>query len=763
MATWFNTFSVDSNGNLLQIDELIAMHSGERPVPPVPPRPVTDLPDNAIQFRFSNASYVPSSLSGSWYRIEETTENVWNCELHNASESELFAGAFADRSETEVDILGTGKMTGITDVSSMFKGCTALTGVGIMEFPDATDMSGMFDGCTALSETGTMYMDRVQDASGMFRGCTSLTSARISGTPVCTDMSHMFSGCENLTSVTIEDTARVTNMAYMFAYCHSLEELPMMDTGKVITMECFCGDDRDTGSSPMALRTIPAYDTHSCMNFASAFEHCAEIVTVPKMNTSSATTMRLMFAYCEKLEYVPDLSTPNVTRMDHMFRNCYSLPSLPAMDTSKVSNFSHFAHRCYSLESFPAYDTSSATVLSRIASCCPKLTSFPVINTSKATTIDGMLCGHGANYDTEHPMHIATLPAFDFSNVENAENAFGNNVALLHVPEYHMPKVTDVSNMYLDCINVESGIYEAYAQFRDMATPPASVANFAKNCGTNSETGSIETSVIPSTWGGTGVSLPAYTLRFSFSNTDYNPSTVVSKGSWSKVETEEGNIWDWTYENSSWYDVFYGKFTNANNRVDILGSGDLSGVTTMQYMFATSSALRNVTLMQCAPNMSYCFQAGSSGSKLEQCIIAGMERTTNLESTLSGNSSMTNCRLIGHIGVGSNTVNMTSILAMCTSMEEITPFDTSHASDLHDAFSRCTSLKHVPYIDLSSAIRVDNMFLSTVNVESGSYALYQQMASMQTVPGRHENCFSSCGSNTENGRIELELIPDGWK
>ena len=211
-----------------------------------------------------------------------------------------------------------------------------------------------------------------------------------------------------------------------------------------------------------------------------------------------------MFAHCSKLTHIQDMTTPKLSSAQQMFRECYSLVSLPFMNTSKVKSFTHFAHRCYALESFPAYDTSSATDLSRLASCCPKLTAFPLLNTSKATTIDGMLTGHSANYTTEYKMHIAELPAFDFSNVVNAEDAFGNNESLKHVPTYIMPKVTDVSNMYLDCPNVESGIYQAYATYSSMTTPPTNTANFAKNCGTNTETGSAELAQIPASWGGTG-------------------------------------------------------------------------------------------------------------------------------------------------------------------------------------------------------------------------------------------------------------------
>ena len=793
MAVLFNTFKFDKMGNLLQIDDIIALNPNPPippmppvpPEPPVPPRPSSGLADNVMQFRFSGDSYDPSQLPGAWSKVTDTEGNVWNCELHGDDLTGTFKNKFNNPSDTYVELVGTGYMAGVTRAANLFSGCTALTKVGIINFSDTEYVMEMFSGCTALASVEPLYLDGNGNVKGMFKGCsalteievvrapdtwtmeaflqdcTSLITARLNMTSSCKYITRVTSECTSLTTIDLGDTSNIRDMAIAFYNCANLVAVSPIDAGRC-----------DNYASYMfynckKLTSIQISNTGKIQDMDYMFYGCINLETLPPLDVASLVNAKYMFAHCEKLKAVEFIHTAKPTDVTQMFRNCYELKSLPFMNTSRARSFSHFAHRCYSLESFPAYDTSSATELSRIASCCPKLTSFPLLNTSKATDIGSMLAGHGASYETDYVMHIAELPAFDFSNVTNAENAFGNNHALKHIPAYSMPKVTDVSNMYLDCPNVESGLYKAYAMYRDMATPPATTANFAKNCGSATETGSLEASVIPSTWGGTGISLPPYTLRFKFSDAEYDPtiSSGVTKGSWTKVSGESDNLWDWTYENSNWDDAFYNKFSTLSNQVDILGSGDLSQVTSMQYMFESSPAIHSIKLMHGAPNMyCFCLQGGGNGGGPESIVIAGLERTTNLHQAFYSCSNLTTLELIGDIGVGHNDVDMYSMCMQCTKLPYLRPLDTSHASNLQDAFRVMLQLKSVPPFNVDSATNVNSMLLLNPKVETGSYALYQKLAALpDTQLVDHAYCFQNCGTGTETGSAELALIPDGWK
>lgn len=87
---------------------------------------------------------------------------------------------------------------------------------------------------------------------------------------------------------------------------------------------------------------------------------------------------------------------------------------------------------------------------------------------------------------------------------------------------------------------------------------------------------------------GASTKLPANTLRFLFSKSDYDPTVagVGSTGTWQKVDTAAANVWDWTNETADWSESFKGAFPDADNEVSVIAAGDTSSVTKMENLFA---------------------------------------------------------------------------------------------------------------------------------------------------------------------------------
>lgn len=128
----------------------------------------------------------------------------------------------------------------VTDMGSMFYGCSALTELSLPESFDTssvTDMSYMFAACYALTELtlpNSFDTSKVTDMDLMFQNCSNLTSLDLSGwnTGNVTDMEAMFQGCSSLTELTLPesfDTSRVTDMYRMFFGCSSLERITYGD------------------------------------------------------------------------------------------------------------------------------------------------------------------------------------------------------------------------------------------------------------------------------------------------------------------------------------------------------------------------------------------------------------------------------------------------------------------------------------------------------------------------------------------------------
>lgn len=126
-------------------------------------------------------------------------------------------------------------VTGMTDASYIFFGCSNLTSLNLSNFntSSVTDMSNMFDGCENLESVDVSGFDtsRVTSMYFMFNNCSDLTSLDLSGFDVSqvTAMGYMFMGCSDLASLELGDfsSSNVTNINGMFSGCSSLTNLDL--------------------------------------------------------------------------------------------------------------------------------------------------------------------------------------------------------------------------------------------------------------------------------------------------------------------------------------------------------------------------------------------------------------------------------------------------------------------------------------------------------------------------------------------------------
>ena len=145
---------------------------------------------------------------------------------------------------------------------------------------------------------GTVLLDtsQVTNMNSMFNGCSNLTEVPTLNTSQATDMSYMFSSCSNLTKVSLLDTADVTNMNSMFKGCSKLIDVPELNTSKVtgIGMQYMF-------QGCTSLTTIPLLNTSKVTTMRSMFYGCTSLTTIPLLNTSAVTSMNDMFSSCTSL------------------------------------------------------------------------------------------------------------------------------------------------------------------------------------------------------------------------------------------------------------------------------------------------------------------------------------------------------------------------------------------------------------------------------------------------------------------------------
>lgn len=233
--------------------------------------------------------------------------------------------------------------------------------------------------------------------------------------------------------------------------------------------------------------------------------------------------------------------------------------------------------------------------------------------------------------------------------------------------------------------------------------------------------------------------LPPNTLRFRFSQSSTDPTTIENNGgTWTKVTDSDSNDWDWTCTDTAWNRKFTGSTrqglltNNLDPDIQIIAAGDTSSVTNISEMFRNCNTLTNVSLFDTSnvTNMSYAFY---------QCNL--------LTSLPEFNTS--------------NVTNMKEMCDGCVSLTNISLFDTSNVTNMSSMFQACTSLTEIPLFDTSKVTTMSNMCYGCLKVNSGALALYNQAKDTGKVTS-HNNTFYNCGLNSSTGIVDLNQIPKSW-
>ena len=245
----------------------------------------------------------------------------------------------------------------VTNMSSMFYGCSSLTSLDLSSFNtlNVTNMSSMFDGCSSLTSLDLSSFNtlNVINMSSMFYICSSLTSLDLSSfnTLNVTNMSSMFYICSSLTSLDLSsfNTSNVTNMSSMFGDmfggCSSLTSLDLnnFNTSNVTNMSSmFCG------CSSLTSLDLSNFNTSKVTDMSSIFANCSSLTNLDlsSFNTSNVTAMGSMFYRCSSLKSL-DLSNFNTLNADmrYMFYECTKIQlKITIMNSNLTSNFRMFTN-----------------------------------------------------------------------------------------------------------------------------------------------------------------------------------------------------------------------------------------------------------------------------------------------------------------------------------------------------------------------------------------------------------------------------------
>ena len=192
----------------------------------------------------------------------------------------MFGWFFYYKALTTIEGLEYLNTENVTNMGSLFKGCSALTELDLTHFNTAnvTYMGQMFEGCATLKtlDLKSFNTTNVEGFYDMFRGCIALETIDLSNfnTSNVKSMFAMFYQCSALKSIDLKsfNTSNVTNMTSMFADCKALTSLDLrsFDMEKVEQMvHMFSGCKK--------LSSIVSDKTWQCLYSEDMFKGCTQL------------------------------------------------------------------------------------------------------------------------------------------------------------------------------------------------------------------------------------------------------------------------------------------------------------------------------------------------------------------------------------------------------------------------------------------------------------------------------------------------------
>ena len=348
-----------------------------------------------------------------------------------------------------------------TSCSHWFKDCIYLTrieGIWNLNTENVTDMSSMFLGCSSLSSLDLTNFDtgNVTDMSRMFIGCRDLTSLDVTNfnTEKVTDMSSMFQNCYDLTSLDVSNfnTSKVTNMCFMFFGCHKLTSL---NVSKFNTTEVTDMSDMFDDCYALTSLDLTNFDTGKVKDMLCMFYGCSALTTIYASNkfvTDKVTDNGSeMFYGCKNLKGYDD------SKIDYNYANCgtdgYFTPGCAYSEFDNATGTLTFRYKGVKPEG--AYGLNEGRNLpdwNNLGTNVKKVVFDASFASARPTNCYGWF---------KDFTNLTTIEGFEYLNTENVTNMTGvfngcSALTSLDLTNFNTAKVTDMKLLFANCSALES-------------------------------------------------------------------------------------------------------------------------------------------------------------------------------------------------------------------------------------------------------------------------------------------------------------------
>ena len=443
-----------------------------------------------------------------------STEDVTTplCTSINNKPIVSMSNMFTESQTTSIDT-SSFDTSNVTNMYSMFLGCTSLTELDVSGFDthNVTNMGQMFNACTSLTELDLSSFDtfKVTSIGNMFTGCSGLTKIDLStfNTSNVTSFGAMFANCSNLTEINISgfDMRKVSSFCStaggFFSSTTSLKKINMSNMKLPSDMSNAIFRCGSTLSSPIEEIDVTGWDLRKTTNALGMLGSSGSngtggtglkrIIGLDTWDTSHITNMNSMFMALKSLESVDvsSFDTSNVTDISYMFQDLATIERLDIsnFDTSKVTkDYGGFLSGCTNLKSLNLDNLTVNSMPGGLLSGLPSLKTLSVKNwvipstfkngffrsmssgssieeidvtgwdLSKTTDITALFAGDEEYGNGTELKRIIGLDTWNTSKITTMKDLFRDLPSLekLDLSGWDTSNVTDTDTMFVGCTSV---------------------------------------------------------------------------------------------------------------------------------------------------------------------------------------------------------------------------------------------------------------------------------------------------------------------
>ena len=664
---------------------------------------------------------------------------------------------------------------------------TTIEGLENLNTSEVTNMSSMFSGCSSLTELNLSNFNtsKVTSMSSMFSNCSGLTSLNLSNfnTSAVTNMSSMFSGCSGLTSLNLSNfnTSKVWNMDSMFSGCSVLKTILNPNTWRCEqSQDMFKGCTQLNGAVEYDASKVNVWMANPTTGYFTDPNRKLEAYVLQSENQHTLTfyydnNRKLHSGKTWDIDQKSSSSTPAWAGTNEHPNNVFTKvvfdASFKDFRPTTTNSWFYNLKALTTIEGLENLNTSAVTDMSVMFWGCSRLTSLNLsnFNTSKVTNMRGMF--HGCSRLLE-----LNVSNFNTSKVTNMEGMFSNCSGLKIILNTNTWRCENSQDMFKGCTQLKGTVkYDDKKLDATMANPTTGYFTDPNR--------KVEAYVLQSE--------DQHTLTFYYDNNrklrsgktwDIDEKSSSSKPAWAGTNEHPNNVFTKVVFDASFKD-FRPTTTNswfynlkALTTIEGLENLNTSAVTDMSVMFWGCSRLTSLNLSNfntskvtnmrgmfhgCSrllelnvsnfntskvTNMSEIFE-GCSGLKELNISNFNTSAVTKMQRMFFGCSSLTELN-VSHFNTSAVT-NMKGMFGSCSSLKElnVSNFNTSAVTDMEGMFYGCSRLTelNVSNFNTSGVTNMEGMFfgcssltflnLSNFNTSAVTYMIrmFDGCSSLKTI------------------------------